>query len=206
MLTPGMLRGHHYPSHCSNHALSPINGGVEEAKEKPKAGQPTKYRPEYCKLALNYCLLRATDKDLGRFLGVDESTINNWKIAHPEFLESINAGKEEADAEVASALKHRAMGYSHQETKVFATKVKAQKEVEGLVVDTEEIVVTKVDVTKHYPPDTAAAFIWLKNRAGWKDKSEVEQIHHIVAEKVDFKNVCVRVEERKVDGDGIPTD
>ena len=26
---------------------------------------------------------------------------------------------------------------------------------------------------KYYPPDTAAAFIWLKNRAGWKDRQEL---------------------------------
>lgn len=29
-------------------------------------------------------------------------------------------------------------------------------------------------ITKHYPPDTAAAFIWLKNRAGWRDKQDIE--------------------------------
>lgn len=179
---------------------------MEGTKTKPKAGQPTKYRPEYCKLALNYCLLRATDKDLARFLNVSQATIDNWKHAHPEFLESIKAGKEEADTEVASALKHRAMGFSCPETKVFVTKVKSQAEVDGIMIDTEDVKITKVDITKHYPPDTAAAFIWLKNRAGWKDKSEVEQIHHIVAEKVDFKDVVIRVEERKADGDAIPTD
>jgi hypothetical protein len=29
-------------------------------------------------------------------------------------------------------------------------------------------------VKKYYPPDTAAAFIWLKNRRGWKDKQELD--------------------------------
>jgi len=34
--------------------------------------------------------------------------------------------------------------------------------------------VTVTEVTKHYPPDTAAAFIWLKNRRPdlWRDKQE----------------------------------
>ena len=35
-----------------------------------------------------------------------------------------------------------------------------------------EVIIT--DITKHYPPDTAAAFIWLKNRQGWRDKQELE--------------------------------
>lgn len=32
---------------------------------------------------------------------------------------------------------------------------------------------------KYYPPDTAAAFIWLKNRAGWRDKQEIEHSGNI---------------------------
>lgn len=178
---------------------------MEEEPTKHPGGQPTKYRPEYCKLALNYCLLRATGDDLARFLGVHPRTIDNWKVAHPEFLRSIKAGLEEADAEVASALKHRAMGFKCPETKVFATKIKVQeKDPDGIVSEVEEIKITKVDVTKHYPPDTAAAFIWLKNRAGWKDKSEVEQVHRVVAEEVPFDQVIQRDEDRRADGDGIP--
>lgn len=41
--------------------------------------------------------------------------------------------------------------------------------------------VTITPIVKHYPPDTAAAFIWLKNRAGWRDKQEVD---HTVAASV----------------------
>lgn len=125
---------------------------------KPSPGQPTKYKPEYNNQAYKLCLLGSTDKQLGDFFEVDESTINNWKIAHPKFLESIKKGKVVADAEVAEKLYHRALGYEHPEDKIFCTDGK----------------VTTVKTTKHYPPDTAAAFIWLKNRAGWKDKQEHE--------------------------------
>lgn len=124
------------------------------------AGQPTKYKKEYNELAYKFCLLGATDKQLADFLDVSEATINNWKMKEPEFLESIKKGKHRADAEVAEALYKRALGYEHTEDKIFNANGKP------LVVPT----------MKHYPPDTAAAFIWLKNRKNkeWRDKQEIE--------------------------------
>ena len=121
--------------------------------------RPTKYKKEFCKLSYKLCLLGATDKKIADILEVDEATINRWKISHPEFCESLRNGKEIADAEIADALFNRAKGYSHPEDKVFNQN--------GLPMI--------VPTIKHYPPDTGAAFIWLKNRAGWKDKTEIEQ-------------------------------
>jgi len=94
-------------------------------------------------------------------LGVAEATINNWKLVHPKFLESIRQGKEVADAEVVKSLYHRALGYEHPEDKIF------NNGGEPLIVPT----------IKHYPPDTQAATIWLKNRQpdNWRDR--IEQVH-----------------------------
>ncbi len=127
---------------------------------KKKAGRPTKYKPEYAELAYKFCLLGATDKDLARFFEVEEKTVNNWKEEYPEFLQSLKAGKEQADAEIAQKLYHRAKGYEHEEDKIF------QYEGEPVIVPT----------TKHYPPDTTAAIFWLKNRQPqkWRDRQEVE--------------------------------
>ena len=52
-------------------------------------GRPSKYKKEYAEQAYKFCLLGATDARLGEFFGVSEQTINAWKDAHPEFLESI---------------------------------------------------------------------------------------------------------------------
>ena len=120
--------------------------------------RPTDYKEEYNALAYKYCLLGATDKKLADFFGVTEQTINNWKKDHPVFFESIKRGKEIADAEIAEALFHRAKGYSHPDVHI--------SNYQGII--------TKTDITKHYPPDTGAAFIWLKNRAGWTDKQAVD--------------------------------
>ena len=104
----------------------------------------SKYDDRYVQLAYNYCLLGATDEDLANFFDVTETTINNWKHAHPTFLESIKRGKHEADATVASSLYHRANGFSHKETKIAT--------YEGRITDT-------LEVDKHYAPDYYCRYI-----------------------------------------------
>lgn len=125
-----------------------------------EVGAPTKYKAEYAELARKYCLLGATDAELADFFDVVESTINLWKVTHSEFSEAIKKGKGQADAEVASKLFHRATGYEHSDVDI--------KMFEGQIIETP--------LVKHYPPDTAAAIFWLKNRqrASWKDKHDID--------------------------------
>ena len=129
--------------------------------EKKKRGRKSEYRIEYADQALKLCLLGATDKELAEFFSVSEQTLNKWKKDYPEFLESLKKGKNIADANVASRLYNRAIGYSCKATK-FATS-------EGRITDSKEY-------TEHYPPDTTAAIFWLKNRQPekWRDKKEVD--------------------------------
>lgn len=126
------------------------------------AGRPTRYKQEYAEQALKLCRLGAKDSELADFFQVSEQTINSWKKAHPEFLESLKGGKGLADAEVADRLFKRATGYEHQAVKISATP-------DGREHVTEYI--------ERYPPDTTAAIFWLKNRRPdlWRDK--VEQAH-----------------------------
>lgn len=130
------------------------------------AGRPTDYKEECNEQARKLCLLGAIDKDLADFFDVDESTINNWKIAHPEFLESIKAGKELADSNVADRLYQRAMGFEHD-----SEEIKVVSDGQGAGSSIERVAVRKI-----YPPDTAAAIFWLKNRQKdkWRDRVETE--------------------------------
>lgn len=123
-------------------------------------GRPTKYKEEYAKQAYKLCLLGSTDEDMADFFEVSKSTINNWKHDYPEFLDSIKRGKISADATVASRLYKRAIGYEHDEDKIF------NNQGEPLIVPTK----------KHVQPDTTAAIFWLKNRQPkmWRDKQEIE--------------------------------
>lgn len=67
-------------------------------------GRPSKYKKEYAEQAYDLSLLGLVDKELATFFGVSEQTLNAWKKAHPEFLESLKKGKEPADGKVARKL------------------------------------------------------------------------------------------------------
>lgn len=130
--------------------------------EKAGRGRPSKYDAAYAEQARKLCLLGATDEELADFFSVDVASIYRWKNDHPKFCDAIKAGKLKADAEVADKLYHRAKGYSHEAVKIFMPGGSSEP--------------VYAPYTEHYPPDTAAAFIWLKNRQGgkWRDKTEVQ--------------------------------
>lgn len=67
------------------------------------AGRPSKYKPEFAELAMNYCLLGATDDDIAAFLHIGVRTLQDWKKAYPEFAEALNHGKQQADAKMVGA-------------------------------------------------------------------------------------------------------
>jgi len=118
--------------------------------------RPTKYQKAYAEQARKLCMLGYTDDQLADFFEVAESTIHKWKIDHPEFSESIKKGKDISDGEVADSLYQRAMGY-------------VAPDVDIRVINDK---IVKTEIQKHYPPDTAAAIFWLKNRQKktWRDK------------------------------------
>lgn len=126
-----------------------------------KTGRPSKYKPELDEQAEKLCRLGATDKEIAAFFGVRESTLNNWKLKHPSFVESLKRGKDEVDGLVEQSLFRRAMGYSHQSEKVF--------QYQGAIV--------RAKTVEHYPPDTTACIFWLKNRQpdSWRDRREENQ-------------------------------
>jgi hypothetical protein len=139
---------------------------VKAVKKPSKMGRPSAFKPEFIQQAYKLCLLGATDAKLGDFFGVSEQTVNAWKFANTDFLESITHGKLLADAEVAEALYNRARGYSHKEDDIRTLTLPAGKG--------SKIVITPT--IKHYPPDTQAASLWLRNRqpADWRDKTELQ--------------------------------
>ena len=79
-------------------------------KIKKAGGRPTLWKDEYTKLVYGYCLLGLTDDQLAGVLGIDVNTLNVWKREKPKFMESITAGKTNADAKVAQSLYNRALG------------------------------------------------------------------------------------------------
>lgn len=121
------------------------------------AGRPTDYRPEFVEQAEKLSLLGATDIQIADFFGVAESTLNLWKLTHPEFSVSIKVAKEAADTNVVRSLYRKAMGYEFDSVKVFMNK-----DGEPVYAPIREIV----------PPSDTACIFWLKNRksADWRDR------------------------------------
>ena len=138
----------------------PGRASAKRPDAKHAVGRPSAFSPKYSDQARKLCLLGFTDREIANFFGVVESTLNLWKLKHPEFSESIKEGKSAADCEVASKLYERALGCSHKAVKIFNTE-------SGTV---------EHEYTEHYPPDTTAAIFWLKNRdpGRWRDKQLLE--------------------------------
>lgn len=143
------------------------SGPAADAKqEKNLGGRPTDYRASYCDQAYKMALLGLTDAQMADVFECSVPTFIEWKERHPRFLEAINRGKAQADAEIAHSTYHRAKGYSHKAVKIFLPKDSAKPLYAPYV--------------EHYPPDTQAASLWLRNRQPklWRDK--VDHEHTVV--------------------------
>lgn len=99
--------------------------------------------------------LGATDTQIAEMLCVNVNVVDYWKKHRPEFKAALKRGKKTPDDMVEHSLLERAIGYSHPD--VHITQYKGQ--------------VIKVPYIKHYPPDTAACIVWLRNRRReeWSD-------------------------------------
>lgn len=125
-----------------------------------KRGPPSSFKPDYCDLARKFCMLGATNEDLGRMFDVTRRTIDYWMVDFPDFAASVKAGRAIADANVAEKLHARAIGYSHPAVRIMKSGGRP----------------LTVAYTQHYPPDTQACLFWLRNRCpqNWRDKAEHE--------------------------------
>jgi hypothetical protein len=138
-----------------------------KAKERPA----TLYRAGYADVACNMVSRGCTRGDMAAAFGVDINTFAEWIDRHPALKDAIALGKDEASARVEHKLYERATGYSHPAVKIFCSK-------DGDV--------TQVPYTEHFPPDTAAASLWLRNKRPdeWRDKQDVNLTGDLGAEIV----------------------
>ncbi|MDE2022296.1 MAG: helix-turn-helix domain-containing protein [Patescibacteria group bacterium] len=136
---------------------------IPKAQQK-KRGRHSKWDPRFVKMGYHLALLGATVPRMADVFGVSDATVETWMREKPDFLGALKRGRDEADAKVAKSLYRRAMGYTHRAQKIAFGK-------DGTPLYAPYI--------ERYPPDTAAAVFWLKNRHPdqWKDK-RVEQLEN----------------------------
>ena len=130
-----------------------------------RRGAKTKYHKSYARQAEVACAEGGfTDVKLAKLFGVSKSTINKWKHDHPEFSDSVKAGKEKYDTEnVEDALLKRALGYKYNEI---------TKEVDPL---SKKVSTSKI-VRKEVAGDVKAQTFWLRNRNRdrWPDTHKLD--------------------------------
>ena len=111
-----------------------------------------------------------TNEQLAANMGITVKTFYEWQARFEQFREAIKKGKAPVDIEVENALLKRAKGYTYTETteEIYTS---GERDANGEYKITER---HSRRVTKEVPPETAAAFIWLKNRRPdkWRDKRE----------------------------------
>ena len=107
-----------------------------------------------------------TDEQIAGNIGINTSTLYDWKNKFPKISEALKKGKEVVDIQVENALLKRALGYEYTE------------ETKELVKDKEtgeySLSVTKI-VTKEVAPDVTAQIFWLKNRKPKKWRSDPQE-------------------------------
>lgn len=101
-----------------------------------------------------------TDEQIAKNIGINRTTLYDWKKKEINIADALKKGKEVVDFEVENALLKRALGY-----KIIIQEDKLDKD--GCVHTLEREV--------HIPADTTAQIFWLKNRQSkkWRDKVEI---------------------------------
>jgi transposase-like protein len=145
--------------------------------KKPKEGRPSLYSPEeHPKTARKVMGEGKTLGELSEVLGINRSTLDDWRKNHVEFSVMIEMGKNDATDRVERALYERATGYTYPSEKIVVVSGG-----QGMGSSVE-----RVPIKEHCPPDPGAAIHWLKNRrpTEWKDKQEVEHSGKVSLEQI----------------------
>lgn len=103
-----------------------------------------------------------TDEQIAKNIGINRTTLYDWKKKETNIADALKKGKEVIDFEVENALLKKALGYT--------ITIKEEKlDKDGCVHTLEKDV--------HIPPDTTAQIFWLKNRKpnNWKDRVETDE-------------------------------
>ena len=109
-----------------------------------------------------------TDEQIAKNIGINRTTLYDWKKKEVNIADALKKGKEVIDFEVENALLKKALGYT--------ITIKEEKlDKDGCVHTLEKDV--------HIPPDTTAQIFWLKNRKpnNWKDRIETDEDKEAVA-------------------------
>lgn len=130
------------------------------------------------------------DEQLAHNIGINVSTLYEWKNKYHEIDEAIKKGKEVVDREVENALLKSALGYEY--TEVQAEEIE-ELDSEGNLTGKKKIY--KKKTKKYMAPNVTAQIFWLKNRKSetWRDK--VDKDINLEVEDLTPLAEMIRIEE-----------
>ncbi len=124
------------------------------------------------------------DEEIIRQLGISRSTFYRNKRTDPSFAEALKQGRDCSDTAVERALFRKATGYVQKIQKPVKLK-EILYENGKKVSETEHLEL--VEEEQYFPPDTASAQFWLKNRCPkqWnkQEKEEPNPLEHLAPEQ-----------------------
>lgn len=122
-----------------------------------------------------WCRMGMLEKDIAKKLKISVSTLESYKLSHPELLEALKNGKEDADDNVENALYEKCIGKFIYEEQAFKCKNVFYDE-SGRRCESEDIVVQ--EVKKYIPSETMAQLAWLNNRRPqrWRKNANKEKL------------------------------
>ena len=134
---------------------------------KPKkhpGGRPTKYKPEYARMA-QLCIEDSgfSMYKLAKLFNVDRATVYRWLEAEKEFRDGVDQGRNTWEGlKIHDSLVKKAVGFTY-------TERTQELDLTGKMRLTKK-------VRKYYPPDVAAIKHWQVNRdpERWKDKQDID--------------------------------
>lgn len=134
--------------------------------EKEKTGRVSKYVSlsisEQLESIQGWAKHGSTMPEIAKMLGVAESTIYEWKNAHPEFSKALRAGASVANGDILHAAFDQATGAYIIVKEI--QKVKKQRwDNEAKRVLTDEVLET-IEYPKYFPPDPRMTIFMLTNR------------------------------------------
>ena len=118
-----------------------------------------------------------TDKEIAEKMGINKSTLYEYKKKYTDFANALKENKRVADAKVEQALYKNAIGYHYKEESM-APSGKIQ------------------EIRRYAKPQTSAQKMWLRNRQPdkWRDKQE-----HKIEGDLSFANLVKQAKEWEED-------
>ena len=118
--------------------------------------------------------------EIAKNLGVGSSSFASYLTKHPELVEVLKGGKDDASAQVENAVFRTAIGYEYVETKITLEGTNNPKDLDDSPTEVEKQIASgrrRVErFVKQQPPNTTAQIFYLSNRCcdRWRHKNSLE--------------------------------